>query len=59
MTPIVHLHWAKSAELMRGVTSGFAVCGARDLPREQLTAFPDDTTCKTCIVRHAAEEKGK
>jgi hypothetical protein len=59
MTPVVHLHWAKSAEMMRGVTIGFPLCGAPAVPREELTAFSDDTTCKECLKRFQAKAQEK
>ena len=39
------------ATLLRETALGFAVCGERDVPRDQLTAFVDDTTCAECINR--------
>ena len=57
----IHLHWGwatkgghgTGAALLKGVSKGFAVCGARDIPREKLAAFPVDADCPACLTKIA------
>lgn len=46
---MTHLYWAWNKRwLFEGVTVGYTLCGKR-LPRKDLTVFPEDATCKTCL----------
>ena len=49
-------HGWNGAKALQGVVSGFGICGAREVPRDQLTAFLDDTTCEACIKRAATDQ---
>ena len=54
---VVHLHydWNRGGpKALRGVRLGFPFCtGTRNgtVPGEQLTAFPDDATCRACLAK--------
>ena len=47
----VHLHWLRNPKEIKQLASGIALCGQRNLPREELTAFVADTDCEECLKR--------
>jgi len=54
-TQTIHLHWGfHRPKLLAETTKGMSLCGVRDLPRDEMTAFKDDATCKVCLQK----EKG-
>ena len=54
---MTHLHWSKDPKLLHGVIKAIAICGAKDLPRNEVSAFRDDVTCRKCLERDAGEIK--
>jgi len=51
--PIVHLHHKRDIRFLRELGLGIAICGVKDVPRAQLTAFDEDTNCPQCLERLA------
>jgi hypothetical protein len=54
---VIHLHWSKNPKLVCETSLGITMCGIK-VPREELTAFVTDTTCKACLAREAEIERG-
>jgi hypothetical protein len=51
----IHLHWCwhRGPKMLRGLLKGFSLCGVKDVPIAQLTAFPADADCVECLTRRA------
>ena len=54
---ITHLHWAYTKpHLLKGTTTGVALCGERGVPNQQLTSFPKYTTCQNCKTAYRRQQ---